>query len=355
MELRRVVRVVRRSREALQGYLLAKMDEEVSEATARHIVASYALLGLVEPGLDLRDLLLSVYLEQVAGYYEPDSTALFLVDDQPEEMLEPVLVHELVHALQDQHRSLDSLTAPERGNDARSAAMAAIEGHATVVATEWAMSRARGRDVKLEELPNFDALAEVALAEVASRYPRLAEAPTVVREALLYPYLKGAQFVVDVWRETEIRSSPLGPHLPVSTEQVFDPSRLLSFPADLPVRLAFERRAPVFQDNLGYLEMGVLLEAWGGDPASRAFSKGWAGDQYGLYRTDDAWTLRWVILWDDQASRDAFATWAAGAPAIPPGARIVPMELEGRPGTEVTVGRPPRSPVRIVATGRGIP
>src|SRR5690606_24051798 len=97
LELRAPVRLARRSRAELVRYLEAKLEQELPPEEASAIAESYRLLGLVPDGLDLRGLLLSVYTEQVAGFYDPDSTALFVMDDQPEESVRTVLIHELVH------------------------------------------------------------------------------------------------------------------------------------------------------------------------------------------------------------------------------------------------------------------
>ena len=113
---------------------------------AAHLTRTYSLVGLVDEDLDLRELLVSVYQEQVAGFYDPDSTALFVMDDMPAEtMLESVLIHELVHAVQDQTANLDSLTAEERGNDRQAAAQSAIEGHATLIMLEYMLEQMQGR------------------------------------------------------------------------------------------------------------------------------------------------------------------------------------------------------------------
>ena len=108
MALTRPVRLEQRSREELVRYLEFKLDAELPEDEARDRTDAYAMLGLVPADLDLRAVLLGLYTEQVAGFYEPDSTALFVLDDQPEEALQALLVHELVHALQDQTADLDA-------------------------------------------------------------------------------------------------------------------------------------------------------------------------------------------------------------------------------------------------------
>lgn len=357
MPIRRPVRVALRSRDALEAYLRAKLAEELPPPQAERVVAAYSLLGLVDADLDLESLLLSVYLEQVVGFYEPDSLALFVVDGQDAAALEPVLVHELAHALQDQYRSLDSLTARERGNDARMAAQAALEGHATLVMLEWAMSRSAGSDVDLASLPGLDASLDAVLGAADSGFPRLSEAPRVVREGLLYPYVEGARFAAAVRRATGERASALDRHLPQSTEQVSDPARLLGSPTDAPVRLVFEgENPPVFQDNLGRLELGILLEERGrgeGVADVADLVAGWAGDQYALYGAPGAWSLRLVVLWDDEAARDAFLQWAAAGGA-PPGAEASPVEVGDWPGAELVVGRPPRGAVQVrTASGDG--
>ncbi|MCG6957307.1 MAG: hypothetical protein LJF04_15060, partial [Gemmatimonadetes bacterium] len=144
LELKEPVRIEKRTRAELERYLEHKLDEELPEADARAKVESYALLGLVPDTLNLRAVLLSLYTEQVAGFYEPDSTALFVMDDQPESQLQGVLIHELVHAVQDQTVDLSALTDPDRGNDRATAAQAAIEGQATLVMLEYMTEQMRG-------------------------------------------------------------------------------------------------------------------------------------------------------------------------------------------------------------------
>ena len=81
MDLLKPIRAERRSREQLEAYLRFKLDQELPPEQAKKLTRSYALLGLLDEDVDLRGLLLSVYTEQVAGFYDPDSTALFVMDD----------------------------------------------------------------------------------------------------------------------------------------------------------------------------------------------------------------------------------------------------------------------------------
>ena len=50
-----------------------------------------------------------VLTEQIIGYYDPKTKVLYVVEGAPEEYVGITIMHELVHALQDQYVNLDSL------------------------------------------------------------------------------------------------------------------------------------------------------------------------------------------------------------------------------------------------------
>lgn len=346
MELREPVRLERRSRTELEAYLLEKLDEELPPAEEEALVRSYALLGLAPADLDLRGLLHAVYTEQVAGFYDPDSTALFILDDQPAASLSSLLVHELVHAVQDQAVDLDSLTAPERGNDARVAAQAAIEGHATLVMLEHMMEELQGEEVDLAQVPDFSSLLRPALSGIRTRYPALASAPRVVQESILFPYLEGAGLVQELWSREEGRPPPFGARLPGSTEQVLDPERYFGPPRDAPTTVVL--RIPgdvVHTDGLGQLETRIFLEELGADGEA---ARGWDGDTYVLVEGDAGDGLAWVTVWDGNEERDRFAEAVrARLPALPRPAALEVRDVSGRPVAVLSVGDAPALEIEV--------
>ncbi len=277
MELRDPVRVERRSRVDLERYLEFKIDEEFPEGRAELLSEAYALLGLVPRDMDLRGMLKALYLEQIAGFYDPDSTTLFVLDDQPDEAIESLLAHELVHAIQDQNADLDAITAPGLNNDRRVAAQAAIEGHATLVMFEFLM-REQGREtLDLMDVPDFSARLGPALEAARTQSPALAGAPLVLQESVLFPYRGGVTFVESLWRERGGRPPPFGPDLPGSTEQILHPEHFMSGRRDVPrnIEVSVEDGwSRLYEDTLGELELGILLETVG---ASRSSARGWGG------------------------------------------------------------------------------
>ncbi len=343
MELTRPIRAERRSREQLEAYLRFKLDREMPPEEARVRTRSYALLGMVPENLDLRALLLSVYTEQVAGFYDPDSTALFVMDDMPVEMLETVLVHELVHAVQDQTANLDSLTSDDRGNDRQVAAQSAIEGHATLVMFEQMAEGLRGEPVDISTLPDFSRSLRPALEAMRDQYPALASAPAIIQESLLFPYIEGASFVAASWGLAGGRPPPFGADLPQSSEQILNPGRGPMGEVDEPTELALSLPTGVevaYENTLGEMEVRVFLDELLGE-GHRELAQGWDGDRFALVSRPGSAPdgLIWASVWDSEAQRDAFVTGLqAGLGGLPVSAELVPAQVLGRPGALLRVG-----------------
>jgi hypothetical protein len=338
LELRRPVRLERRSREQLVRYLTAKLDEDMPREEAARVVRTYALLGMVPRDLDVRGLLLSVYTEQVAGFYDPDSSALFVLDDQPPQALSSVLIHELVHAVQDQTVSLDSLTDRVRGNDRQTAALAAIEGHATLVMMEYIMENMQGAPLDVSTLPGFADQLRPALEAVRAQYPVLGQAPRIIQESLLFPYVEGAGFVHGVWRARSGRPAPFGQLLPQSTEQILHPDHLVGArddPRELQLRVPDAR--VVHSDVLGRHEVELVLREHSGDAGASA--DGWDGDRFALVETPAGDGLAWVSVWDDDATRDSFLQKLRPLLGrLPARATVEPLSVEGVPALLLRVG-----------------
>ena len=335
LSLTRPVRIERRTREELERYLEFKLEEELPDADAEAITVAYALLGLVPADLDLKAVLKEVYLEQVAGFYDPDSTMLFVIDDQPAALQETLLVHELVHAIQDQTADLGAITDSRLGNDRRAAAQAAIEGHATLIMFEFLMEQAQGRSVDVTEVSDF----------TDQIPPALAAAPRIIQESLLFPYIAGASFVEALWKARGGRPAPFDEQLPLSTEHILHPESFVAESRDMPTEVhlvAVDGGRPIYTDGLGELEVRILLETHLGS-ASADLSAGWDGDRYGLYETPDGGrSLVWVSVWDDVGSRDRFV--AALRPALdglPATAILRATAIDGRPAAVLEIGGPP--------------
>lgn len=291
-----------RSREQVRQYLIRKLEDEYGPGEFEKVELAYRLFGLLPDTLDLRQLLLSLYTEQVVGYYDPDSSALYMVRGASPENIRLTLMHELVHALQGQYVALDSLLSVEGNNDRRMAAQAAMEGQATLVSVQLMLP-----EQNVDQLPELWRNYRDAVRRQHKQMPVFSSAPLVIREGLVFPYLAGADFVR--WFNRRHRDTvPFGPRLPQSTEQILHPDRYAE--GDRPVELAYPHRDDlVYDDNLGEFETRILLqELTGSETVATAAALGWGGDRYAVLRAaDDAYALVWWTVWDTEQAAGKFA------------------------------------------------
>jgi hypothetical protein len=355
LEVRRPVELEVRSRSAVRAFVEERLSEEYPAEVLEGLRLTYVTLGLIADTLDLRALLLDLYTEQVIGYYDPRTRRLYIVEGVARSALRPVLVHELVHALQDQHADLDSLVSRERGNDRQTAAHAALEGHAMLVMFAYLAEAASGIPVEPELLPNPAEQLEQSFEEGGDEFGVFERAPPIVRRALLFPYVAGAGFVHQLWlyrSPAEPRRAPLGDLLPQSTQQVMHPRERFITTRDAPleIRYADTRDWRVrYEDTLGEFEIGVWLEEHLGTGAAVA-AEDWRGDRFRLIEGEDGGiALVWHTIWDQPSTADRFATAARRIAALNERVRyaIDRVELEGRAGVRVVIRRDGGDPATV--------
>jgi hypothetical protein len=294
----------------------ADFDRTVPVADQRADEALYTLLGLYPPGTSVKELTTSIFGEQVAGYYDPRSKRLRIVEGAGSAnrvLDEMVIAHELDHALEDQAIGLDAGRA-ERSDDPGLAYAALVEGAATSIMYEYV-----GRYFK----------ADVALGGLlggAFASPSTGDLPPFVVQGLLFPYLSGLQFVSALrakagrrWTLVDLaeRSRP-----PVSTEQVLHPDKWLA--VEVPDRVTLPDPGagwrPLTAGTFGEWQTGQLLQRSGAD--ARRAAAGWGGDRYALWRRGsgpcgapcprrDLLVMRW--RWDTAADATEFAAALRGA------------------------------------------
>ncbi len=292
-----------RTREQVRTYMARKMDEDMPPAQLGGMTVAYRLFGMLPDTLDLRDLLVSLYTEQVVGYYDPDSTMLYVVSGADPLVLKLTLAHELVHVLQGQYMTLDTLLEPSRDGDRRSAAQAVLEGQATLASLMVLMP-----ERSFDDIPDFSETYREAIKQQHAQMPVFNSAPLIVRESIVFPYLEGANFVR--WLRKEYgTSAPFDFRMPQSTEQILHPERYRE--GDQPVRLALADSTQVtYTDGLGEFEIRVLLtNLTGSESVGRAGALAWGGDRYAVYDTGEGrHALVWWTAWDTARAADRFAT-----------------------------------------------
>jgi len=291
-----------KSREEVRTFLLGKLEQEFPPARQEGVEAVYRLLGLIPDSLDLKNLLLDLYTEQVAGFYDPDAGTLYGVIGAEPTALRFVLAHELVHALQHQYLPLDSLMRIKSSADQQAAVQAVLEGQATVASI---LAFVPDRDILRQ--PGFWQMAREQVKTQAGSMQVFSRAPLAVREGLVFPYLGGAEFMR--WWDSAHAGQPLPTleTMPRSTEQILHPARYAMGDGPVSVRFADPAGDAVYEDTFGELEIQTLATVLrGGGEVLTGTPIGWGGDRFRVYRTAAGPALVWYLVWDDEMSAARF-------------------------------------------------
>lgn len=284
-----------RSRDDVRTFLEQRFNEELPAAEISGMERTYKRLGLLPESMDLRQFLLDLLTEQVAGYYDPKAKTLYVVEGGDDQLVSATVSHELVHALQDQHFNLDSLQSARDDNDRTTTGQAIVEGQATL---EQIASMIGGGNMAAALPGGWDRVRQM-IREMQGAMPLFASAPIVLQETLLFPYLSGAEFMRR-FKEERPGKSPFA-DIPVSTEQLIHPDRYFGSRDD-PTTVTLP--APVtgtvfYQNNLGEFETRLLLYEHLRDQGSAVRgAAGWDGDRYALVETARGDAVVWVSVWD---------------------------------------------------------
>ncbi|MGI9610656.1 MAG: hypothetical protein ACR2NL_10235, partial [Acidimicrobiia bacterium] len=129
LEFLQPVEVLLLTDEEYQARFAEIIEEELTEEDVAATNAFLRVLGIIEADEDFRQLIETLYSAGTGGFYDPDTEELVvrLVGDEFGPYAESVVVHELVHALQDQHFALVDERADLEG-DAAYVAIAITEG-----------------------------------------------------------------------------------------------------------------------------------------------------------------------------------------------------------------------------------
>lgn len=290
LKVLRPVKSGTKTRPEIEAIIIKDFDESLSptelEAERKLLVA----FGLIPADFRYREFLISLLTEQVAGFYQAKTKEFFLADWNDPDAVKPIIVHELTHALQDQHFDLGRFEKwPHDDGDRELAIHALIEGDATAVMFNYVL-KPSGLDIT--RLPvSISTLAETMGTDAGSdREKVLASAPPAIRESLLFPYSYGASFVQEVVRRQKWDGlSRAYTDLPQSTEQILHFEKYLAreaptkpVPGDLGPILGPEWKR-VTEDVNGEFGYFLILSGYVSKSDAKRAAAGWGGDRCVLF------------------------------------------------------------------------
>jgi hypothetical protein len=287
------------SREEVVSYLTKHMNDEDTQRLRRSELV-LKKFGLLPHDFDLEKLLVALLREQVAGYYDPKTKTVNLLDWVPIEEQEPVMAHELTHALQDQSFGLekwmkkggkdlaeskkDPTPADIENDEMDNARQAVVEGQAEAVMVQYALAPVGRSIVDSPEL--VDAM-ESSMISGTPDSTVFKDAPIFLKESLTFPYSYGMEFVVKLLRKggKEEAFADVLRNPPHTTRQIMEPETYLSGEKIEPMRVVdfardFKEYVKFDIGAMGEFDVAVLVEQYAGKELSKRLYPEWRGGYY---------------------------------------------------------------------------
>jgi hypothetical protein len=308
LEFKEEVEVELVSQDEFDDRLLADFEESRDDIETAGRV--YQALGLLEPGIDVVAALEQALTAGVAGFYDPETDELVVLGEAVTPYTKQVIVHELVHALDDQWFELDRPEIDDADDESSVGFSALVEGDATVVQTAYISS------LSGNELAELSREATALLREVERR---MGDVPQIIRDELEVVYLLGETFVgelLDDGGQEAVDAAFDDP--PTTSKEIMDPSRYLEGFEPTPVETP-TADGDVFDEGvIGQLLVEWLLDVELDEDEAAEVADGWAGDRYVAWEEGEETCVRFEIAsLDDAAGAElakAFQAWANEQP-----------------------------------------
>ncbi len=318
------------SREEVVSYLTKNKDDKDTQRLRRSELV-LKKFGLLPRDFDLEKLLVALLREQVAGYYDPKTKTVHLLDWVPMEEQEPVMAHELTHALQDQAVGLDKWmsrgekdlaetrrnpTATDIENDEEdNARQAVVEGQAEAVMLQYALAPV-GRSIV--DSPDLVEDMESSMTNGTPDSTVFKDAPIFLKESLTFPYRYGLEFEIKLLQKGGREKAFAGvlANPPHTTRQIMEPETYLSGEKIEPMRVPnfkqdFKNYKKFDIGAMGEFDVAVLIEQYANQELSKWLYPEWRGGYYYAARVkDDAAAplgLLYVSRWSSAEKAEDFA------------------------------------------------
>jgi hypothetical protein len=287
------------SRDEVVAFLTKHLNDEDTKRLRRSELV-LKKFGLLPRDFNLETFLVALLREEVAGYYDPKTRTVNLLDWIPLEEQEPVMAHELTHALQDQAVGLqkwmkkgekdlaeirkDPTAADIENDEMDNTREAVIEGQAQAMMFQYAIAPT-GHSITTSPAM-VDAMQEETLTGTSGTKV-FNSAPIFLKESLTFPYSYGMDFVVKLMQKGGKEKAFAGVlhNPPHTTRQIMEPETYLSGEKIDPLPVPdFKHDFKDYQKfdigAMGEFDVAVLIEQYVGKPTSKRMYPEWRGGYY---------------------------------------------------------------------------
>ena len=304
------------SKEKVNEFLKKRVKNVASPEELRAEELTLKKFGLVPPDFNLADTTVDLLTEQAAAFYDYDKKRLFITETTSTENQEPVLAHELSHAIADQNFNLGKyIRQGRKSDDGATARLAVMEGQATWLMSEY-LARRLGQSLK-----DSPALVNLMsrMTEAEGQFPVFDQAPLYLRLTLVFPYTQGMLFQnAVIGRYGNEGFEEVFRHAPVSTQQIIHPDKYFqhvepAYPT-LPDPHLPSGYKGLVGGTLGELDHGVLIEQFAGKPRAEEIAPHWRGSTFELRenKKESRLVLLYAVEWDtEEIARSYFDVYRA--------------------------------------------
>jgi hypothetical protein len=276
-------------------------------------------LGFLPRDFNLKEFLVKSTGQGIAAYYDDETKTVSMLNWVPPDRQEPILAHELTHALQDQNYDLGkwmkvaskpgngSKSAESGNNDVAIARKAVVEGQAMVVYVDYLLAPMKRN---LAETPELLYSMEEPAVKAVQDSQMLHDAPMIMREMGTFAYNEGLIFEGELLHKGGRNMAFAGAFVrpPRNSHEVLQPEAYINreklSPTSVPdLKQILGEQYDVYDSGIiGQLDVRAFLKQYGERKNADDVSSAWQGGAYVTFHRKDKE--------QDKAASDAPATTA---------------------------------------------
>jgi len=323
------------SKADVEKYAAGQMAKE--EFTKRFAKQELSMkkLGFLPRDFNLKEFLVKSTGQEIAAYYDDETKTISMLNWVPPDRQEPILAHELTHALQDQNYDLAKWmkagSKAESGSatgDSAIARKAVVEGQAMVVYVDYLLKPA-GRS--LEDTPGLLYQMEEPAVKAVIDSQLMHDAPMILRESGTFAYNQGLIFEGELLHAGGKKMAFAGAFArpPRNSHEVLQPETYIQGEKLAPVRIpdmqeVLGSQYDVYDSGgIGELDVRALLKQYGERKSADDVAAAWQGGTFVAFRRKDKaaeasvstgdLALLYVSRWKTPQAAERFARFYAGA------------------------------------------
>ncbi|MDF1700768.1 MAG: hypothetical protein P1V36_06385 [Planctomycetota bacterium] len=274
LDWKRPVKAAVMTRPDLRKYMISEIDKETTPEEWARDTRILQRVGLLKANENLKDMALNMFESAVAGFYNPQTGNMFVIEGMDVEGQKPTIVHELIHALEDQHFDLEAMEKPHRDND---------PDRQFAIRCLWEGSAEYARRLYQDQEPSVAQHYYVAQGKnpsAAAQQAMMQTTPTYMLLSTLLHYRTGPNFVMHQFRKYGYVDGlqRLFDDPPTTQEHVLHPHKWLGSKRDYPRKvvwggdIATSLGAPwkkIDEHSIGELDLAIFLDYFHGDKSGR--------------------------------------------------------------------------------------